>query len=62
MDAPSKKNVLADWGRTFGWLSMLGLMWIGGRLDVQPRAQPERQTIEANVTVTSTVRVRACPP
>jgi hypothetical protein len=26
----------------FGWSSMLGLRWIGGRLDVQPRAHPVR--------------------
>jgi hypothetical protein len=33
---------------------MLGLMWIGGRLDVQPRAQPVSATIAVITTARST--------
>jgi hypothetical protein len=39
IDAPLKKKSLAVCGSTFGWLNMLRFGWIGGRLDVQPRAQ-----------------------
>ena len=59
MDAPLKKKVLAVCGRTFGWSSMLGLRWMGGRLDVQPRAQPARATTEVSASAPSTRRVRA---
>src|SRR5215203_6236470 len=48
MDDPSRKNALAVCGSTFGWLSMLGLRWIGGRLDVQPRAHPGSETTDAS--------------
>src|SRR5262245_17285481 len=51
MDAPLKKKSLAVCGSTFGWSSMLGLTWMGGRLDVQPRAHP--------VSATAHVRARA---
>jgi hypothetical protein len=57
MDAPSKKNVLAVWESTFGWSSMLGLRWMGGRLDVQPRAQPAEDERDAERSAPSTYAV-----
>ena len=53
-----EENVLAVCGRTFGWSSMLGFRWMGGRLDVQPRTQPARGIKEISTIARSTVRLR----